>query len=67
MAFPVLPVEEMERFAQGLFDRPEQARKAAGLLKGVLEAHSPRLSDLAQAMPGNPEANDKVIQRFLQL
>jgi len=55
----------MERFAQELFDRPEQAHKAAGLLKGILEAHSPRRSDIAPAMPGNPEANDTPIQRFL--
>lgn len=66
MAFPVLPVKEMERFAQELFDRPEQAQKAAGILKGILEAQSPRLSDIAQAMPGNPEANYKAIQRFLE-
>lgn len=53
-------------FTQELFDRPEQAQKAARILKGILEAQSPRLSDIAQAMPGNPEANYKAMQRFLQ-
>ena len=68
MVSPVLPVEEMERVAQELFDRPDQAHKAAGLLKGGLEAQSsPRLSDISQAMPGNPEANDTAIQRFLEM
>lgn len=61
MAFPVLPVKEMEPFTQELFDRPEQAQKAARILKGILEAQSPRLSDIAQAMPGNPVSDGKTL------
>jgi len=56
MGFSVLPVVEMEHY---------QVPKAARILKGVLEAQSPWLSDISQAMPGNPEASDNAIQRFL--
>jgi len=53
------------QFAQLLFDSKEDARKAAIILKAILEAQSPRLSEIAQKMPGKPEANYKFIQRFL--
>jgi hypothetical protein len=52
-------------FAQSVFDTPELARKAAPILKGILEAQSPRLSEIAQKMPGQLDANYKHIQRFL--
>ncbi len=52
-------------FAQLLFDSKDPARKAAVILKAILDAQSPRLSDIAQKMPGTPEANYKQIQRFL--
>jgi len=52
-------------FAQCLFDEERVARKAAQILKAILRARSPRLSDIAQHMPGNPEAKYKEIQRFL--
>jgi hypothetical protein len=34
-------------------------------LKAILEAQSPRLSEVAQKMPGTPAANYKCLQRFL--
>jgi len=52
-------------FAQALFDRDEQAKKAAPILKGILDAGSPRLSDISQHMPGSPTANYKAIQRLM--
>jgi len=52
-------------FAQSLFDSKDLARKAAVILKAILEAQSPRLSEIAQKMPGQPDANYKQIQRFL--
>jgi hypothetical protein len=52
-------------FAQSLFDEERVARKAAHILKAMLRARSPRISDIAQHMPGNPEAKYKEIQRFL--
>jgi len=48
-----------------VFDRDEQALAAGRIMKAILEARSPRLSDLAQKMPGTPAANYKQIQRFL--
>ena len=53
-------------FAQALFDSPKIAKQAAVILKAILEAQSPRLSEIAQKMPGTPDANYKQIQRFLQ-
>lgn len=53
-------------FAQMLFDSKDLARQAAVILKAMLEAQSPRLSDIAQKMPGTPDANYKQIQRFLR-
>jgi hypothetical protein len=52
-------------FAQLLFDSKDLARKAAVILKAILEAQSPRLSDIAQKMPGTSDANYKQMQRFL--
>ena len=53
------------QFAQLLFDSKDDARKGAIILKAILEAQSPRLSDIAQKMPGKPAANYKFIHRFL--
>lgn len=55
-----------EEFAQQLFDRQDQADKAARIMQGILEARSPRLSDISHRMSGNPAANYKAIQRFMQ-
>jgi hypothetical protein len=52
-------------FAQVLFDSKDEAKKAAVILKAILEAQSVRLSEIAQKMPGKPDANYKQIQRFL--
>jgi hypothetical protein len=52
-------------FAEVLFDSKDLARKATLILKAILEAQSPRLSEIAQKMPGPPDANYKQIQRFL--
>jgi hypothetical protein len=53
------------QFAQLLFDTKDLARKATVILKAILEAQSPRLSEIAQKMPGKPAANYKHLQRFL--
>lgn len=66
MNHQVLTFKRMEQFTDYLFDPKDQAHKAALILKAILEARSPRLSDISQAMPGNPEANYKAIQRFLE-
>ncbi len=55
-----------EAFARFLFDRQDQAEKAARIMQGMLEARSPRLSDISHRMPGNPAASYKAIQRFME-
>ena len=52
-------------FARYLFDQEELAAKAAHIMQGILEARSPRMSDISQRMRGKPAANYKEIQRFL--
>ena len=52
-------------FLQPLFDDPETARKAARILAGLLNARSPRLSEIPREMKGGEMANYKAIQRFL--
>ena len=56
-----LTCQRMEQFTEYL-----QVTKAALILKAILEARSPRLSDLSQVLPGKPEANYKMSQRFLK-
>jgi len=52
-------------FARELFDREEHAERAGEIIQAILEARSPRLSDISQRMRGKPAANYKRIQRFL--
>jgi hypothetical protein len=52
-------------FLNNLFDQEQLIRKAMMIIQGVLEACSPRLSRIAEKMPGRPDANYKIIQRFL--
>jgi hypothetical protein len=53
-------------FAQQLFSDPRTAKQASQIIEGIMEAHSPRLSEIAAKMPGNPDASYKRLQRFLQ-
>ena len=53
-------------FAKCLFPDQTTAHKASEILRGIMEAHSPRLSDIAAQMPGNEAACYKRIQRFLR-
>ena len=53
-------------FAKCLFPDQDTAQDASEILRGIMEAHSPRLSDIAAQMPGNEAACYKRIQRFLQ-
>lgn len=60
-----LRVMKLQEFIQDLFDQPDTARKAALIVQAILQARSPRLSDLSHKLPANPEANYKMLQRFL--
>ena len=53
----------IKRFTDQCFDREKQ--KAADIVKGILDARSPRMSDIANEMEGNYDANYKTIQRFI--
>ena len=57
---------QIERFAKTLFDNDKDAEKASKIMLGILAAKSPRISRIADAMPGNYEANYKMIHRFLK-
>jgi hypothetical protein len=48
-----------------LFDEENLSRKAVTIMQALLEARSPRLSQIAEKMPGLPATNYKTIQRFL--
>ena len=52
-------------FMQYLFDRPATAQHAAAIVDAILDGRSPRLSAIAQHMPGTASANYKAIQRFI--
>jgi hypothetical protein len=52
-------------FMHYLFDDEKQAMIAAKIIQAILEAQSPRLSNIAEKMEGKTEACYKAIQRFL--
>lgn len=56
---------KVQEFVQTLFDQPDIVRKAALIIEAILEARSPRLSDLSHKLPASPDANYKMLQRFL--
>lgn len=49
-----------------LFDDAKQAKQGAAIIKALLEAQSPRLTNISEEMVGNSSSNYKVIQRFLK-
>ena len=53
-------------FAKQLFGDEKSARKASEVIAAILEAQSPRISDIADKMPGNYDASYKRIQRFMK-
>ena len=55
-----------EAFAGFLLDRQDQTEKAARIMQGILEARSPRLSDISHRMPGNPAASCEAIQCIME-
>jgi len=56
----------ISKFAEQLFTNEKQVQRASEILQGIIEARSPRLSDIAAHMPGQFGASYKRIQRFLQ-
>ena len=56
-------IDNIKEFTDQCFDR--ESEKAAGIIKGILDSRSPRISDISNAMEGNSDANYKPIQRFI--
>ena len=56
----------ISEFTQLLFSDSKTAQQASQIIEGIMEACSPRLSEIAAKMPGHPDASYKRIQRFLQ-
>ena len=56
-------IDNIKQFTDQVFDRDTE--KAASIIKGILDARSPRISDISNAMEGNSDANYKAIQRFI--
>jgi Transposase DDE domain. len=54
-------------FMQQLFDSIPMAEKAEQIVRAIFAARSPRLSQISQKMAGRPDANYKMIQRFLKV
>jgi len=63
----VLELSDIEKFADQIFAGKDEVRKAAVILKAILDAGSLRLTDLSQAMPGTTQGSYKAIHRFLKL
>lgn len=55
-----------QAFVRPLLDGEKQVKTAAEIMKGILKAQSPRLTNIAEKMGGQSERNYKTIQRFLQ-
>lgn len=55
--------DNIKRFTDQCFDKEND--KATRIIKGILDAKSPRISDISNSMDGNPDANYKTVQRFL--
>ena len=53
-------------FSKLIFDDEKSTTKASQIMEGILQAQSPRISDIADAMPGNEADIYKKVQRFLK-
>jgi hypothetical protein len=52
-------------FMRYLFDGEKKIKQAGEIIKALLEAQSPRISNIAEKMEGKSEACSKAIHRFL--
>lgn len=57
---------KFRKFMRYLLDDESLAEKGAVIIKALLEAQSPRLTNISEKMAGNSGSNYKVIQRFLK-
>jgi hypothetical protein len=61
-----LTLGEAKSFTGELFDKEDQAEKAARIIKGIQEARSSRISDITLVMEGDVRASYRMIHRFLK-
>jgi len=67
MVQQVITIRHMEKYADQLFTDEREAKKATLIPKGILDAHSSRISEIAQHMGGSSaEAITKQIHRWLK-
>ena len=59
----ITTINNIKKFTDQCFDRDND--KATRIVKGILDARSPRISDISNNMDGKSDANYKTIQRFL--
>jgi hypothetical protein len=57
---------KFSEFVRYLLDDKKLAKKGTEIIAALLEAQSPRMSNIAEKMTGKSERGYKVIQRFLQ-
>ncbi len=55
-----------EEFVGYLFDDEQTQRKASKIIRAIMEAQSPRISNISAKMAGRSESEYKAIQRFLE-
>lgn len=60
----IITLYNIKQFTDQCFERDND--KAARIVKGILDARSPRISDISNAMEGNSDSNYKTIQRFIE-
>lgn len=58
-------MKEISEFVREIVDREEEVGKLSEIIVGIMKAQSPRISDISRAMPGNPNANYKRIERYI--
>jgi hypothetical protein len=54
------------RFLRPLIDDEKLVKQGAEIIKALLEAQSPRLTNISEKMAGNPDRGYKTIQRFIK-
>lgn len=55
-----------QAFLRPLMDEEKLVKQGAEIMKGMLEAQSPRMTNIAEKMSGQSDRNYKLIQRFLK-
>ena len=67
MVQQIITLRDMEKYADQIFTGEREARKAATILKGILDTHSSRISEVVQHMGGSSaEANTNQIHGWLK-